>query len=578
MRGIGALTEDVMAKILVCYQDGSESEFQIGTRSIVKVGRELDNTLILNDPHASRKHFYIRNQNGVFTLFNLSHTHGTLVNGEKTERCELHGGEVIEAGGTRITFVLEGGETALGSAAPTQAEQPSRTPSSVASTPTGVSTSRGSSLPLDPLPAHDTPIQPVNVTSPGEPGSNPSVLATSDPSKSLMFAAFESAVGGEFSRRFRLLQDIGQQMVTKLNLSEVLEFLLDKIFQVLAADNGLILLTDSQAANLVPTAVRLKDPRAAEEGRLRVSQTLLRHCFQKRVGVLSADALSDERFSTQQSIMALGIHSVMCVPMIYQDEILGVIQVDSQTTSNTFNQADLDLLTMLANQAALSVHNSRLHDQLIKEETSRANYERYFSPQIAEKIASNEIHLDSGGKSVEATVLFSDIRDFTPLSERMEPGEIVRFLNHYFTMMADIVFEFNGTLDKFIGDALVAVFGSPFPSPDDSINAARCAEKMIRTVRETTFSVGAVAIGIGLHRGTVIHGNIGSEKVMQYTCIGDTVNTSSRLSTIAKPNQIVLSPAMKEVLGDDVQTKALGPVELKGKSEPMNTFELMRCL
>jgi adenylate cyclase len=571
-----------MAKLLVRYENDTTNEFDIGTRSIVKVGRELDNTLILNDPHASRKHFYIRQQNGAFTLFNLSHTHGTVVNGERTERCELRGNEVIEAGATKMTFVL--GEAS--------AEYPERSESAVpppehTSSPSLAAAPTSASPPVVQRPLSSgvsqesaKSFESVRLADGGpgsETGSNPSLLATSDPSKSTILAAFESAAGGEVGRRFRLLQDIGQQMVTKLNLDEVLEFLLDNIFQVLPADNGLILLLDAQGTNLVPSAVRLKDAHSMAEGKLRVSQTLLRHCFQKRVGVLSADALCDDRFSAKESIMALGIHSVMCVPMIFQDTILGVIQVDSQTTSNTFNQADLDLLTMLANQAALSVRNSRLHDQLVQEEMRRASLERYFSPQIAREIADKKMKFD--GESVEATVLFSDVRDFTPLSERTEPAELVRFLNHYFGMMGDIVFEFNGTLDKFIGDALVAVFGSPFPRPDDSINAARCAEKMIRTVRETEFSVGKISIGIGLHRGKVVHGDIGSEKVMkQYTCIGDTVNTSSRLSTIAKPDQIVLSPAMKEVLGETVETKALGRVELKGKSEPMNTFELIRCL
>ncbi|NQU42296.1 GAF domain-containing protein [bacterium] len=550
-----------MPRLTVQYRDGSSTEYRMGDRPVVMVGRELDNAIVLKDPHASRKHFYIRYSNGHFTLVNLSQTHGTLVNGQRAERCELSGNEVIEAGGARITFLLdENGE------GPLQEDQAA-----------GAHTILQSDISANGQTPHHAHLGKTVVFSTEAEGQSPNLLATSDPKKSTMYAAIESGLGDEMRRRFRLMQDIAQQMVAQLRLDNLLEFLLDKIFEVLPADNGLILLVEENANRLVPMAVRLKGGKGVEGDQLRVSQTLIKHCFQKRVGVLSADTTSDERFSARESIMAFGIRSVMCVPLIFQDQILGAIHIDSESTRKRFSEDDLELLTIMANQAALCVRNSKLHDQIVREETKRANLERYFSPQIASKIASNEINLSACGQSVDATVLFTDIRDFTPLSERTDPARLVRFLNEYFSILVDVVFEHNGTLDKFIGDALVAVFGSPIPSPEDAWNAARCACEMVRRLEDRQFDIGPVFTGLGLHHGKVVHGDIGSEKVMQFTCIGDTVNTASRLCSIAKPHQIVISAHLKDFLGDRVDTTFLGPVELKGKSKPIETYELLAC-
>jgi adenylate cyclase len=582
-----------MAKFLIQGRHIEDFVHDLGKAPVVMVGREHDNALILQDPHVSRKHFYIENRNGQFLLVNLSQTHGTVVNGKRVSRIVLREGDVVEAGGARLTFDL--GKVRKPRGNRPDVAQPAESPDDgqpLASTPVGegdevteapgeiephTRTSEPSSSPVSLADLNKTVL-----IQPDSGRNTPSALAISDPVKATMEAMFESAVSqptvDELRRRFLLLQDIGRQMVAELRLDSLLEFILAKIFEMLPADNGLVLLRDEKTDALEPKAVRLKAARLTGDSRLHISQTLIKEVCDKRVGILSANTLDDDILHAQKSIVALGIRSVMCVPLLLQDKVLGIIHVDSETSRVSFTQQDLDLLTLLANQAALSVNSASLHDQIVREETQRAKLERYFSPAIAKKIATNKIQLDSGVRSVEATVLYSDIRDFTPLSERVEPGDLVRFLNSYFSEMADIVFDHNGTLDKFLGDALVAVFGSPIAGPNDALNAARCAVAMIRRVREMTFLVGKISIGIGLHHGNVIHGNIGSEKMMQYTVIGDTVNTTERLSSVAERNQIVLSPTLAKTLGSHIETRPLGIVDLKGKSEPMETFELLRCL
>ena len=538
-----------MANLFVTYKDGAFSEFDTGDHVVVTVGRELDNSLVLTDPHASRHHFSITREPQGFVLRNLSQTHGTIINSERIEKADLKHGDMIEAGSTRIRFSLRSDE------------QPTEIPDSHIETPASIS---------------ETIFLSTDKTDPSN------LLATSDVTKATLTAALESVITEttteSLRKRFVLLQDIGQQMVSQLRLSDLLAFVLDKIFEVLNADNGAILLAGSEPDDLAPMAIRRAKSAKGSQDRLHISRTLIQLAFREHVGILSADTQSDERFREQESIMAFGIRSVMCVPLIYQGNILGAIHVDSETAGKIFTPQDLNLLTIMANQAALCVHNARLHDRIVQEETARSNLERYFPPQVVERLSSHEIHEPDG--SVEVTVLYSDIRDFTPLSERVSPEELLAFLNQYFSEMLDIVFEFGGTLDKFIGDALLAVFGSPIAHSDDTLNAARCAEKMIRRLSETVFPVGEISVGIGLHRGPVIHGDVGSQKkrVVQYTVIGDTVNTTARLCSIAAPNQVVLSSEIARALQGRIECKSLGLVELKGKTEPLETFELVRCL
>ncbi|MBN1866592.1 GAF domain-containing protein [Candidatus Sumerlaeota bacterium] len=539
-----------MAHLFLTYKDGSSSRFDIGDAATVTVGREIGNSVVLADPHVSRRHFRIVREQDHYLLRNLSRTHGTLLNGVKTERAQLGEGDEIEAGSTRIRFSLD----VHSPSSETPGERPA---------------------------VWEDPLSQTVILSSDQIESS-DFFATTDIDKATFSAAFESAMLGgsgsqELRKRFTLLQDIGQQMVTQLRLDRLLVFFLDTIFEVLRADNGAILLADPVGGELVPMAVRRSGTLKGTQERLRISRTLIQQAFQERVGILCGDTQRDEQLRQQESILAFGMRSVMCVPLMHQGNVLGAIHVDTETASKAFSKQDLDLLTMMANQAAVCVHNARLHDQIVREETRRANLERHFSPQIVEKISSNQIRLEAG-VSVEVAVLFSDIRAFTQLSEQVSPENLFAFLNRYFSEMSDIVFEFGGTLDKFMGDALLAVFGSPESHPDDTYSAARCAEKMIRRTREIVFDVGAVSIGIGLHRGNVIHGEVGSEKVMQYTVIGDTVNIASRLCDIAAPNQIVMSTEMVRALENRIESRPLGLVELKGKADPIETYELFRCL
>jgi adenylate cyclase len=184
-----------------------------------------------------------------------------------------------------------------------------------------------------------------------------------------------------------------------------------------------------------------------------------------------------------------------------------------------------------------------------------------------------------GGKLCEVTVLFADIRGFTSLSEQLTPQQVVEMLNGYFDLIIDVVFRYNGTVDKIVGDEIMVLFGAPFPSDDDTNRAVHCAMDMLDTLESFNVQRGKrgespLQIGIGLNRGGVISGNIGSTRHMDYTVIGDAVNLASRLVDNASPGQILMTRSVVDGLRDGFGSRRIGEISVKGKQKPVEVFEV----
>jgi len=209
----------------------------------------------------------------------------------------------------------------------------------------------------------------------------------------------------------------------------------------------------------------------------------------------------------------------------------------------------------------------------LKAEQQKDQLSRYVSKGIAEYIFQDPERVKLGGTRREATVFFSDIRNFTPLSEQSEPEEVVTLLNEYFTEMVGIVFKYGGTLDKFLGDGLMALFGVPFDVRDGPVRAVLCGLEMMQAVKGFNerhlkdWDIPPLKIGIGIATGPVVAGNIGSEERMEYTVIGDTVNFAARLEGLNRDlgTSIIVSESTREALGDHFPVKKLMPLKVKGK-------------
>ena len=208
----------------------------------------------------------------------------------------------------------------------------------------------------------------------------------------------------------------------------------------------------------------------------------------------------------------------------------------------------------------------------------KSTFKKYVSENIVDELLLNEDSLELGGVEQEVCVLFSDIRGFTSMSERMEPSKVVTLLNSFFDKMIDVVFKYNGTLDKIIGDELMVLYGAPLKKSDDILNAVKTAKEMFTTLDKFNIKMieegyPKLNIGIGINYGKVICGNIGSEQQMNYTVIGDTVNLASRLCSAAKPGEIIISDSVYKNLDDNKGFSINEELLLKGKKQPVKNWK-----
>jgi adenylate cyclase len=207
-------------------------------------------------------------------------------------------------------------------------------------------------------------------------------------------------------------------------------------------------------------------------------------------------------------------------------------------------------------------------------------FTRYVAREVVDEILKDPERLVLTGERREVTVLFCDIRGFTPLSERLDPEGVVLLLNEFYNLMIEMTFKHDGTLDKFLGDGVMCVFGAPIALTDHAMQAVRTALDMqagIAALSARFILAGRppIAVGIGVSAGQVVAGTVGSEDRMEYTAIGDSVNLAARLESIAKPGQILISQQTFAMVDDRVQAKAMGAVRVKGKEEEVEVYEVI---
>ena len=232
---------------------------------------------------------------------------------------------------------------------------------------------------------------------------------------------------------------------------------------------------------------------------------------------------------------------------------------------------ELGMLTESFNQMAKSLRE--------KEMIKRA-FSRYVAREVVEEVLKDPEQLQLKGERREVTVLFCDVRGFTPMSERLTPEQVVSLLNDFYTLMIEITFKHDGTLDKFLGDGVMAIFGAPIAHSDHALSAARAALAMqagMERLSAARVAAGTepIVIGIGINAGEVVAGTVGTEDRMEYTVIGDNVNLASRLTSNAKPGQILISRRTLELTRMAVEVRSLGPIRVKGKDEEVEAFELL---
>lgn len=262
-------------------------------------------------------------------------------------------------------------------------------------------------------------------------------------------------------------------------------------------------------------------------------------------------------------------------PLVAQAEHLANRRFDRRVTIDSGDE--LAVLGHAMSRAAAELEESEA--RIEREIAIRHDLGRYLPGEVVERVVAREQDMGLGGQRRAVSVLFADVVGFTPLTEKLPPEDTVKLLNELFTLLTEIVFRHGGTLDKFMGDSVMAIFGAPSEQPDHAARALACAEDMLRFLDtgnagwQERYGV-RVELAIGVSTGECVVGNIGSERRMEYTAIGDVVNTAARLEAIARPNQILVSAPTAEAVGEDFELVDRGERELPGKRAPVRIFEV----
>ena len=520
-----------MAKLIVISGE-ERQEFELAAFNTI--GRHPDNTIQILDRIISKEHAQIqRAADGRYLLRDLRSLNGTFMRGERVADHYLSDNDEFTMGSTRIIFADK--------------------------------------------PKTDDVLNRVTIA----PGLTESHIRGRIQANTGDFMP-ERQIGDEKIlrrdyERLRIGHELARAVGSELDLDKLLPKILDKAFELVGADRGVILLQNDKNDKLEPRYVKTRSGKS--DPNIVLSNTVMTEVTTNKAAVLSSDATMDARFSGAHSIIMQGIRSTMTLPLLHSNELLGIMHLDSLFTSNAFTEKDLQVCTGMAAQAAISIQNARLAARIEKEAQTRAQISRLIPPSIVEQVVKGELVIEKGGRLSEVTMLFSDIRGFTTMSDGRPPQEIVNTLNEYFEVMVDVLFKYHGTLDKFVGDEIIGLFGAPIPLDDAPFKAVSCAIAMLQALEEfnrTRASEGlsAIRIGVGLNTGTVITGSIGSTRALQYTAIGDAMNVASRLVNVASSGEIIVSESTFNLVKGRVEAIALPPVKVKGKAEELKVYRV----
>ena len=507
-----------------------------------------------------------------------------------------------------------------------------------------------------------------------------------------------------FEQRYSHLQalaGIGQVVNSTLEIDEVLQIVMDTIVRLTEAERGFLMLRDERG-EMVSRVARNWEQESINQSEFAISRSIVERVTTSGEAILTTNAREDPRFGGQESIIAFNLRSILCVPLMVKNEIIGVIYTDNRIRSGIFSESERDLLIAFANQAAVAIENARLfsslkrtleevtelknlmddvfasivsgvitadvQDQITlcnraaatilgqasaeivgrkleeiiptfasdiqphmnqvreseqpivglelsqslpqrghvdwhlnlsplkdagqktqgiaivlddlterkKLEAQRRLFERMVSPAVIDQLDPDSLQL--GGKRGDITVLFADVRGFTSFSETLEPEKLVSILNRYLGAMADAVLSQEGTIDKFMGDAIMSWFNAPVPQKDHTLRAVKASlairEAFGNLYRELP-KESHLFFGAGIHYGDAVLGLIGTEKRLEYTAISDSVNTTKRLQENSAKNQIIISREAYARVKDEVEAKPIAPVAAKGKTQPLEVYEVV---
>lgn len=548
-----------MARLIISSPKGASGILEL-SKPVVTVGRGSANDLVLDDDSISRFHAVLKQEkNGEVLVADRGSTNGVLVNGEPISlETALGHGDVVKVGIYELRFE----SSDIGTVVIRKAEIPSTL--------------------RDVLEGRAT-------------GLGARVIATTTGSSAEMAERIQRLEQEKYL--LTVLYDAGKALHSTLSLDDLTERVMSLVFRIEGVERGFMMFFDDAGEVARQSEVHYRSgtrqaasSKAREKSQRRrppkqqsgiiLSSSILERIRRERAPILIGDATADKRFAASDSVKTSGLRSAMCAPLVESGvdsgRLLGLLYVDNLEKSAAFSPQELNVFALVGAQAASALASALARRQLAEQAVHRSALERFLSPDVVEMIAADP-NVQLGGVNQRVSVLFCDIRGFTNISEQLAPQKIVEILNELFTRMTDVVFDHGGTLDKYLGDGLMAIFGAPISKGKDAANAVRAAIAIQKLVLELNRDSAArqwpeLKMGIGVSTGLVTAGNIGSPRRLDYTVVGDTVNVASRLVSHAAGGQILITQATAADLGPGFDCAPMPPLLVKGKSQPVPVF------
>jgi adenylate cyclase len=508
--------------------------------------------------------------------------------------------------------------------------------------------------------------------------------------------------------QYRALADVAALINSSLDLTQVLNEVMDTIIQLSGAERGYLMLRNDQTGELELRIARNMDRQTIDSSAFEVSRSVSGRVAESGEAVMTTNAQEDQRFQHSESIVGYSLRSILCVPLKVKGEVTGVIYTDNKSLAELFTEQTRDLMVAFANQAAVAIENARLFarvkatldeisemkklqddvfasiasgvittntedritlinrraqqildlvamqdpvgaglrevlpqldsrfDSLVEQahhseqrligvefetelagrgqvnlsmnfsplkdahentqgvaivlddlteakrrEAQIAGVRRYLPTEVVDGIKS-AASLKLGGTRQTISIMFADIRGFSTFSEQLDPEKLVEIINTYMTIASDAIHLQQGVIDKFMGDAVMALYNTPLrPQEDHALRAVRSAwtmQEQIQLYHRDVAEQDRLQFGTGIHTGEAVVGNVGSPERLDYTAMGDSVNLAKRLQEVAKPMQILLSDDAYQCVKDHVEVTELEPIQVKGRTQYTKVYELLKVM
>ena len=522
---------------------------------IFRIGRQPDNNLPVQDALVSRYHAEIQKVNGQYRVMDKSSLNGVYVNHLKIENEEaLSHGDVIQVGGVTLFF------EDLESVSPEKEE----------------AGEKAKAVPVEEGPSSRLVGKEIvkSLDSPDS-GYEVDVLLSLEEDRRKLRELKEKSGAPARLESFFVIYQVARSLHEMSTLSGLLERTIKLIVQFMDADHGVIFLFDDKGElrDEVSESTReelLPDIAAIKSVALRA--------IEQRSSILCSEAcyMTEDDEEPPDD----GALSAICVPIWNRENILGAICIDNHEDNNAFIEQDVEQLSAIGNLLALRMEQERMVGKMKENAVFRASLERFHSPEVVDLImresGEGEMAKDYL-KEREVSILFADIVDSTSLIERLDTEEAADLLNSYFEEMTTVIFKYGGTVDKFMGDGIMANFGAPISHGNDAELAVFAAIEMMQRMewfKAMRKEKEKFNIRIGVNTGIVITGYIGSKKRVEYSVLGDPVNIAARLQVMAQPGTILIGEDTYAKVQGLFQVKDRGSTILKGKKKETRIYEV----